>query len=550
MNNLAWMVGVSALVLTGQALADDAVPPECKLRENNPKLIANIKESPNYFSKVTPDGKYQCYIADDTNIIIDLEHPDTKVIVPGPFDPVPAPPVGPEHKTRHLSAPSGSGYNGMAFYKMADIESAMKPGQTNNVSQNLQPVHLDQNNQNNYQSIGVLPGTQNHPVYRMLSGSLSIDDYDTTTTPWKVVRHYDTVCGEEGRYQLPMLSKDGQELSVYDTSTQTTKILGVHNDGTCEEKLNLGYPTGKVEFSYDGKAIAFHVDSFASEDLGHEFSGVSNKVTKNVYMLNLVRNGNKLKAGAIRRLTSNTVPGQGSYYPSFTASGDVVFVQGTKDDSGRTTYGFVKVDPKPVPAMNFDVNDSACVDRTAAQFALGSLWTQVCSKYAGTMSATDAALWTLSLDPKACVQLVRENWNRMKDSVLSDDRIGRSGVVTPDALHGITAASLEKVCPTDRNSSPRGRTVAVAALNAVNVTHGPQSGHDVYASRCLSCHNGTQARTFDYNHLKLDEINNMLIEIDSGDMPREHVENRETALKPLVDDLLRKRTQAEQESVK
>lgn len=548
MKNAVGMVGLSALLLTGASQADETIPPECKLQDNSPKLVAKIQESPNYFAKVTPDGRYMCYIA-DANIIMDLQNPDTRVIVPGPYDPVPAPPVGPENKTRHLSAPSGGGHDGMAFYNMSDVERAMKSGQTSDLSSDLQPVHLDKENTHSYQSIGLLPGTRNRPVYRMLSGSLTVDDYDTSARPWQQLRHRDNLCGMEGRYQLPMLSKDGQELAIYDTETQTTKIMGIHDDGTCEVKLDLGFPTGKVEFSYDGKAIAFHVDSFSNENQGEQFSGVSNTITKNVYLLNLIRNGRKLKAGPLKRLTSNSLPGQGSYYPSFTQSGEVVYVQGTPDGSGHTSYSFVKVDPNPVPAVNFDIKENACNDRTAAQFALGSLWSQVCSRFAGMMTATDAALWTLSLEPKACVKLVRENWSRMKSAVLGDEKITRGGIVSESALRGITAAALEKVCPTDRTRSTQ-RTVAVQAASAVRIAPGAQNAADVYSSRCLSCHNGTQGRVFNFDHLTLDEINNMLIEIESGDMPRERIANREEVLKPLVDELLRKRTQAEQESTK
>jgi hypothetical protein len=518
--------------------------PECKLQEHQPKLVSEIKEMPNYFAKVSADGKYMFYITNG-NIIMDLAHPDTRVIVPGPYDPVPAPPAGPNHQVMHFSAPSATyGAAGMSFYNMEDVTKAMKEGQTVNIVNQIPTLLRDPDNRDSYQSMGVLSesGPQHNPVYRVLSGSLSVNDYDTSTSPWTRVRQNRSVCGNRGYYQLPMLSKNGKEVAFFDTHTQTTKIYGLNDDGTCVEKLDLGIPTGKVEFSYDGRSIAFHVDSYSTIFNGKQFSGNAMGMTKNIYVLNLERNGDSIKAGQLRKITENTTPGEGSYYPSFTKSGDVVYVHGSTGSSGRYQYSFRMMDPAPFPSMPYTVNCANCMVQNAAKFALGSMWTQICSKYASSMSATDAALWTLSLDPEGCRNLVRKNWDQMKEQVSKDPKITRSGKITQDDLNGLTLSDLEAACP-GRSQGSKGRTQLASAQKKIKIETGPQTGEQVFTRHCLSCHNGhgPQAPAFRWDNLSVDQIDKMLSKMASGEMPRENLENRDAVLQPLIEALIDKR---------
>src|SRR5208283_674648 len=94
---------------------------ECEIQDYTPERITNINASPSYFAKVTADGRYMCYIAKG-NFVMDLDNPSTLVRVPGPYDPVPAPPVGPGNRVEHLSAPD---HGEMMFYKMSEVTGAM-----------------------------------------------------------------------------------------------------------------------------------------------------------------------------------------------------------------------------------------------------------------------------------------------------------------------------------------------------------------------------------------------------------------------------------------
>ena len=175
-----------------------------------------------------------------------------------------------------------------------------------------------------------------------VSGEVRYRDYaiDYSVTPPAV-----EMLGEVARlcpgktYKTIMISKTSKYVGVYDPTSGTSKI--VTGDGTCREVLDLGYPTGKIEFTYDDARIAFHVDHIQSQ-AGSYFSGVNGSVTKDVYTLDLVENADGSVSGAnMRRMGATLEKGSGSYYPAFDEHGRVVYAH---DDSNIFSFHVVHPD--------------------------------------------------------------------------------------------------------------------------------------------------------------------------------------------------------------
>jgi hypothetical protein len=534
------MALLAATLQSLAAAADAPVKPECRLQQANPDRIVYVKDAPSYFAKISPDGRYMYYIASG-NRVVDLEDPSAEVILPGNFDPVPLPPLVPQRAAEHFAIPIG----GMSFYKISEVKSAMIPRATTDKRSGLTQLFTDDSNSSNYQSAGALPGRS---TYRMVTGSLTLNEYEVSASgAMSLKKGPMRNCGDLGRYQLPMISKDGTELAVYDTKEGVTKIMGIKDDGSCFEKLNLGFPTGKVEFSYDGGSIAFHVDSYDPMSNGQEFSGVYGNLTKNVYTLALDRSGGQLAAGALRRITANTREGTGSYYPSFSQDGKVTYMHGERDPStGRGSYSFRTVDPNSVPASSAFARGTVCVPQ-APRLALGALWSQVCSQLSDRITATDASLWTLSLDPDACVALVRSHWSEKKGQITADQRLMKSGKVTKPELDALTGAVLEAACPRARAAWKQSKVLAQEGANRSDGKRLPTVPKEIFEAGCRSCHAGGQARDFNWDTLTPDEINNMLIAIESGAMPRDEVADRYRALRPLVEELQQRKQRLEQQ---
>ncbi len=526
----AWVLGLAL-----PAVAANQEEP-CKLEAPQPDLIHYISGYPSYFAKISADGRYMYYIGYG-NRILDLEQPNTEIIVPGPYDPVPAPPTGPDHRVKHFTVPSPS----MQIFDNEKFLARMKPGETVNLD-DAQP-EIDGARVGSYQSMGTLEDKgDGKPTYRILSGSLTIGEYKIGKGQ---TGHSRTVCDDNGRYQLPMLSKDGKYIAAYDSDEGVTKIMEIQSDNSCKDVLNLGFPTGKVEFAYDGSAVTFHADSFSQSDVGNQFGSPSGGTVKNVYVLDLTKDGNKLKAGALRRITDNSVPGHNSYYPSFTLDGKVAFIHG--EPKGRETssslYSFRRVPFREASASAFPpAGETTCREGAAATFALGGLMQRVCTKlFEGTnASGTEATLWALSLQPEACQKLVSQNWQKYEAAIKGDATLLRANRFEQAHLDQLTKGAVAAVCPKrNPNQQPHHPEILVSS-DATNpgLASPPE---DIFLQRCQSCHDGANGVTkYEWNKLNLNDLNRMLIAIQEGAMPRGNLPNRSAALQPLVEALLQR----------
>jgi hypothetical protein len=543
---LAILIFVSPLAMADEDLA------ECRLRPETPERVTQLHGKPSYFAKVSSDGKFLSYIGGGNNLE-DLDHPNTVVSLPGSYDAVPLPPTGKgENRRQRFFAVPMSG-SGMTFYSLDAAKGKVQPGKSGGAS-NLPELFHDPAVSENYQSFGLVsPGNDDGDgaVYRMVSGSLKLSEYNTSTTDsaaWSA-NDLGKACLNSGNFKLPMISKDGQELSVYSNDTHTTQIYKI-NDGSCTLELDLGFATGKVEFSYDNKAITFHVDSYSSSKEGGEFVRVGGDMSKNVYVLELNREGDQVKPGKLRKLSANLKKGTGSYYPSFTEDGRVAFLQGDEDSRGNVRYAVHTIDPETVPSTT-SLYTGSCKspDELPAIFALGALWSKICNHDLDSqMRPVDAAMWTLSLDTDACKKLVNSHWKDTRSAILGDQRIttgtkkGAPARVSHSELEDVTVDALLAACPTDTGvKTPVLRRVGDVdtALDKGQTYPVLGTGKETFNAICNGCHSGSSsAKKFDYDALSKVEVNNMIIAIESGAMPDgENIANREEALGPLLKDL-------------
>jgi hypothetical protein len=264
-----------------------------------------------------------------------------------------------------------------------------------------------------------------------------------------------------------------------------------------------------------------------------------------VYVLELDRSHGGVRAGPLHKITNIQTPGTGAYYPSFTKDGRVVYVLGERNNNNEVRYSFRTVNPMlspPIPSSIITGACATCGPQRAAALALGALWVGVCTKLGDQLTVTDATLWALGLDSAACHRLVQEKWSGERNRIVRDTRLQRVGVAYAD-VYNLTQASVEAACPPPV-AARRPTRVVEAPANATTVRVN-QTGQEIFQSRCLSCHSGGNAVHFDWNHLSLDEVNNMLIAIDNGTMPREAIPDRENELHPLVESLRVKRRELE-----
>lgn len=130
----------------------------------------------------------------------------------------------------------------------------------------LEPLLVDETMNDEYPSVGILERSDagqptryrmlvawyRGPAYRDYDVDVGSDGSVASVTP---LGRKTPVC--PGRdLSLPILSKDGLEMSARDESTGTTKVFRV-GPGRCQELLDIGMQTSKATFSEDGRRLAF-----------------------------------------------------------------------------------------------------------------------------------------------------------------------------------------------------------------------------------------------------------------------------------------------------
>jgi|GEM_PF-3410804 len=400
-------VVLGALFFSGSAMAQ-LQDPLCKLNHHQPRYISWLPEFPSYFAKVHPDGKFAFFIGSGNRLVNLEERDEAKRIksVPGSIDPVPCP------DGKLLTVP------GLSLY---EISSVLKDGE------NAKALITDSTHEGVYQSCAVLAKNGNTTTYRVItdaSGEVAYRDYKVTYSSSHAAR-----VSPQGIAKLRcpgmnlktiIVSKTGKYLSAYIPDVGTTKIFNIEgSSGACKEVADIGYATGKLEFNFNDTQIAFHVDYFSSQ-AGDYFSGVQNDMSKDVFTLDIARvSGGKLQLSNLRRLSTAREKGSGSYYPSFTRSGEILFL-----NDADNFYSFHAVKPERIPAyapvlpppdgwpggvvptgVPADWNE-----RLHAASVMGSLWSKRCAEDDQEVSAVEAASVKMVMPTSTCLELVKEYW--------------------------------------------------------------------------------------------------------------------------------------------
>ncbi len=66
-----------------------------------------------------------------------------------------------------------------------------------------------------------------------------------------------TAACQDLRLSLPIISKDGREMSARDERTGTTKVFRMLSGGRCDEVVDLGIRTSKVAWHRTGRKLVF-----------------------------------------------------------------------------------------------------------------------------------------------------------------------------------------------------------------------------------------------------------------------------------------------------
>jgi hypothetical protein len=166
--------------------------------------------------------------------------------------------------------PDGEFYvhpNPTEFFASSDIER---------LGEAAKPVGSFEDHLGWYESVGQFPDPKDGvATYRVITATVdkemrlgSVRDYRPMTDPKMPGRRKIIavnakpipVCSNVAStlpLALPILSRDGSRLSVYNGNTATTQIYKLSMpSGHCELELDIGAPTGKGAFSFDGTYFA------------------------------------------------------------------------------------------------------------------------------------------------------------------------------------------------------------------------------------------------------------------------------------------------------
>lgn len=252
---------------------------------------------PEYFFKVRTHGEAISYSSGGRNYLFDLGD-GTELLLPGPYDPVF------NMGTDTMLFPISSTYH---FYSLKQWRAGVTT-----------PLLIDETLSGVYQSTGLLEKTEEKVTFRVISevhsGHLSRDyEYSPANDTITPLGDSAKVICSNFRIKLPILSKNGAEVGGVDLTTRKTAVFKLLPDGTCEKVEELGIITGKLNFSYDSRFIAYHI--YATDHTDYENRPDSNHQA-NIYVFDR-------QTKKTYQITTNI--GLNSMYPDFTIEGVLVF---------------------------------------------------------------------------------------------------------------------------------------------------------------------------------------------------------------------------------
>lgn len=511
------LLSFSICLISAQVIAED---PWCAVDANKPIQRIQLDVEPSYFISADPSGRYVGVISRG-NHVYDLEasQQGQKVVhskVTGSYDPVFTP------DGKYLTLPGGE------FYDADEIRKGVQ-----NKQEIIQSSHIGKGkgSESAYQSVGLLKDRKKTSVYMYVSDSKDKDasaqleyfiaEVDHKKKELKTLKQ-GSLCKSLDEAHTPMISADGEYLSVLNPKTKSTQIYRVGENGEdCKLMVDLGVPTGKVSFDF-GKAqrkLAFHVDRHSTNVSW--FSGLGMGVIKDTYVMDLEVTGKgdseKWVVKGLERLNVHKDEATGTYYPRFRKDGTIVAVSVEKEPreiNGKlrtdTNYYLDVYDPKKGKInKNYDpdlMNSFLCEDQklkagAAEAVALAWLWKKVCNESSFADRIKDALLITPYLNKNACYQLVDKFWNEKKTEFLQTEQyidkytkdgdtygasielLGSTQALLKKPEMTFTADDLKKACPNDEFVAAQSELKVRQTASVVET-----SPETLFINKCGGCH--------------------------------------------------------------
>ncbi len=254
-----------------------------------------------FFFKPITGTSLVSYNANSIDYFFDIKT-SKEIVVPGHIDPVPTP------DGRFLTLP------GLHFHPVADL-----------IGGNQDAIFTDPVLPDEYQTASVLSETKSAVRYRVVTGwnaGARFRDYDVALNTKGVPTAISAV-GEpfvpckDRLLTLPINAKSGREFGAFDAGAKTNVVLEVADATHCALKLDLGFASGKLSFSYDGAYVAF-ATSRINTDADGDLIRPSDSFYKDALVL-------ERKTGRIVNLTQNA-PIRGMTFPEFQKDGSVMLL--------------------------------------------------------------------------------------------------------------------------------------------------------------------------------------------------------------------------------
>ena len=225
---------------------------------------------PGAYFRVVPHSNSIAYESSGTVYLMDRLSGRAQV-APGHVDFVPSP------DGRLFVTPSRR-RAGLQFYSAADVFGQLKSFDSGRAD----PMLIDDEMRDQYPSVGTL-ATRTVPIgfaSLLFRDRARVEIRYRVLTSWfdrVVFRDYVARFSAQNRIlsvrpvgemvpacpshaiSLPILSPTGRELAGRDEAIGTTKVFRITEDGGCHEVLDLGFQTGKVAWTSDGRRIAFAI---------------------------------------------------------------------------------------------------------------------------------------------------------------------------------------------------------------------------------------------------------------------------------------------------
>jgi len=255
-----------------------------------------------FFFKPVAGTTLVTYTANDIAYLFDRAN-GTERRIPGHVDPVPTP------DGLFLTRP------GLIIHPM----DALRVGDTAS-------IYRDTSLPDEYQTASIIAGGRNALRYRMVTGwreNARFRDYDvslsgtksrTRAAVFKPVAPAFVPCAARV-LSLPISAKSGREFGAFDVRRGTNGVLEVTRDGGCVDRLDLGFASGKLSFSYDGRLLAF-----STSRINVDTAGALRKPSEMFYEDALVL---ERASGRLVALTRNR-PIRVKSFPEFMPDGSVM----------------------------------------------------------------------------------------------------------------------------------------------------------------------------------------------------------------------------------